>query len=104
MPQWFRDRAADSVKYPDERWRASCPRASAPLLLRFDHHVVRIHGRPALLRTYYWAAQAATDWPTELQFEVSFTYATGHPLAPAEVQEVIDTLAFTPIEPSSSPQ
>ena len=98
MPQWFRDRTADRTKYPDERARAICPRANAPLLLRFDHHVVRVQGRPALLRTYHWATDAATDWPAELPFEVSFTYATGHPTAPAEVQQVIEALAFTPVD------
>lgn len=100
MPQWFRDRAADSAKYPDERWRSSCPREAAPLLLRFDHHVVRINGRAALLRTYHWAADAPAAWPVTLPFEVSFTYAAGHPSAPDDVQQLIDTLHFTPVEPS----
>lgn len=95
MPQWSRDRTKDGAKYPDERSQANCPRGNAALLLRFDHHVVRVEGRPALLRTYHWAADPPGAWPAELLLEVSFTYATGHPAAPDEVQRVVDTLAFT---------
>ena len=98
MPQWSRDRAADRAKYPDERRQARCPRAAAPLLLRYDHHVVRVDGRPALLRTYDWAAESPDRWPDELPFTVSFTYAPGHPAAPAEVQRVIDALAFVAMD------
>lgn len=99
MPQWSRDRAIDGAKYPDERWRASCPRAAAALLLRYDHHVVWIDGRRALLRTYHWAAEPLSDAAELLPFEVSFTYATGHPSAPAEVQAIVDGLAFVPPGP-----
>jgi hypothetical protein len=94
MPQWSRDRSGDAAKYPDERWVATCPRADAALLLRYDHHTVWIQGRPALLRTYHWAATPLDEQPDPLQFEVSFTYAAGHPNAPAPVQAVTDRLTF----------
>ncbi len=94
MPQWSRDRVPDHAKYPDERWQAACPRQFAELLLRYDHHVVWIAGRSALLLTYAWATDAPGDWPTELPFEVSFTYAVRHPKAPGEVQRVVDQLRF----------
>lgn len=96
MPQWFRDRSGDETRYPDERAEAICPRGVAGLLLRYDHHVVRIAGRPALLRTYHWAESAPEDWPAELTVSVSFTYAAGHPAAPDEVQRVVNTLIFVP--------
>ena len=98
MPQWSRDRAGDRQKYPDERWTALCPRAEAPQLLRYDHHVVRIQGRPALLLTYRWAEDSLGTGPAELPFEVSFTYAPGHPPAPPEIQRLVDSLSFTAVK------
>ena len=99
MPQWSRDRAADQAKYPDERARAFAPPAARALLRRFDHHVVRVDRRPALLLTYQWDlapqhGSLADDeaWP----FDVSFTYPAGHPAAPESVQALVDSLVFTP--------
>jgi hypothetical protein len=86
----------DGAKYPDERWRASCPRTAAALLLRYDHHVVWIDGRRALLRTCHGAAEPLSDAAAMLLFEVSFTFAAGHPSAPAEVQAIVDGIAFVP--------
>ena len=57
MPRWTRDPAALRARHPDERWASACPREAAAVLLRHDHHVVRIGGRPALLLTYGWAAE-----------------------------------------------
>lgn len=97
MPQWSLDRKAAAKKYPDQRALAVAPVAHQRLLRRYDHHVVQIGGRPALLLTYEWdtiVRPPNTEWP----FEVSFTYAAGHPVAPAEVQSVVDSLAFVPIE------
>ena len=99
MPQWSRDRRADRAKFPDERCSARCPRADAPLLLRHDHHVVWINSRPALLLTYRWAESAPEEWPDALPFDVSFTYAPGHPPAPPDVQRIVDSLSFAPHEP-----
>jgi hypothetical protein len=100
MPQWSRDQAANRAKYPDERWRSQAPGAIRPLLLRYDHHVVRILGRRALLLTYHWQAIEQGTVPEGgelLPFEVSFTYAPGHPSAPAEVQAIVDSLSFIPV-------
>ena len=96
MPQWNRDTEKLRRRYPDERWVASCPREDAVLLRRADHHVVQIHGRPALLLTYAWDLTPEADWPDPLTFEVSFTYPAGHPRAPDAVQVIVDALVFTP--------
>jgi hypothetical protein len=100
MPQWSRNRAADQAKYPDERARAYAPAAVRPLLRHYDHHVVRVDRRAALLLTYHWDIAEQTEhfagdplWP----FDVSFTFPAGHPPAPADVQAIVDSLAFTPV-------
>jgi hypothetical protein len=103
MPQRSRDRSHDATKYPDERWRAACPQEHVPLLLRYDHHVVRVAGRPALLLTSRWMVESMTDDGGPLRFEISFTYAAGHPPAPASVQEIVDRLTFEPVDTSTPP-
>ena len=97
MPQWSRDRSGDRAKYPDERWTAACPPSMVALLLRYDHHVVSIHGRSALLLTYHWSNGEA-DASNPRTFEVSFTYAAGHPNAPSDVQAAVDGLTFTRVK------
>ena len=103
MPQWFRDRARDAKAYPDERRRADCPLEHVGLLLRYDHHAVWIGGRPALLLTYHWAADSPADESEPAWFDVSFTYAAGHPRAPATVQAVVDRLTFQQLTDSVEP-
>ncbi|NUR32737.1 MAG: hypothetical protein HOQ30_01900 [Gemmatimonadaceae bacterium] len=98
MPQWSRDENLARQKYPDERWHARCSRAHATELLAYDHHVVWIGGRAALLRTYQWAAEPVDAWPDELPLEVSFTYASGHPTAPDHIRRLVASLEFTPVE------
>ncbi len=103
MPQWFRNRAFDRAKYPDERWASVCASADATLLLRVDHHVVRVAGRPALLLTYHWMSAAAADAVTKSYvFEISFTYPAGHPVAPDHVQTIVDRLTFKPVSSTSA--
>ena len=97
MPQWFRDRARDRTKYPDERWTAACPPSLVALLLRYDHHVVSIGGRSALLLTYQWLSDEPANASNPRMLEVSFTYAAGHPSAPSDVQAAVDQLTFTRI-------
>ncbi|MBV9880595.1 MAG: hypothetical protein JO180_08865 [Gemmatirosa sp.] len=99
MPRWSRDTAALRARYPDERWVGTCARGDAALLLRYDHHVVWIGGRPALLLTYGWAAEPLEAQPEPLRFEVSFTYARGHPAAPPAVQALVDGIALAPARP-----
>ena len=101
MPQWSRDDNLARQKYPDERWHARCPRASAIQLLDYDHHVVWIDGRAALLRTYHWAVDPVETWPDEMPLEVSFTYASGHPTAPEHIRELVASLGFTRTDPST---
>ena len=95
MPQWDRDRIANS--YPDERWQADCPPEAVILLRRYDHHVVWIAGRKALLLTYQWDLDSAERPRAARNVTVSFTYAAGHPQAPVEVQAVLDQLTFAPV-------
>lgn len=97
MPQWNRNTAMLRRRYPDERWVGACPRASASVLRRADHHVVQVGGRAALLLTYPWDLIPEDAWPVELTFEVSFTYPSGHPVAPEAVQEIVDGLTFKPL-------
>lgn len=95
MPQWDRDRSDGT--YPDDRLRAVCPADAVALLRRFDHHTVWLQGRRALLLTYRWDSRDHGAPEAARPFEVSFTYAVGHPSAPPEVQAIVDRLAFTPI-------
>ena len=97
MPQWSRDENRARRKYPDECWHARCARADAAKLVVYDHHVVWIGGRAAILRTYQWAAEPVDRWPDELMLVVSFTYAAGHPTAPEHIQRLVASLEFTPI-------
>lgn len=99
MPRWSRDSAALGARYPDERWTGLCPRADAELLIRYDHHVVWVGGRAALLLTYASGAAESAGTPGPLACEVSFTYPRGHPRAPREVQSVVDRIQFAPVEP-----
>jgi len=94
MPRWSRDPIALRERYPDERWTATCPRADAARLLHYDHHVVWIDGRRALLLTSPWAVTGLEAVPEPLTFEVSFTYPRGHRTAPADVQAIVDRLVF----------
>jgi hypothetical protein len=97
MPRWNREPVDVRSRYPDERRTGTCSPQDADLLLRYDHHVVWIEGRPALLLTYSWNEQGLEALPEPIAFEVSFTYPTGHPKAPSEVQSIIDGIRFTPV-------
>ena len=88
MPQWSADRAKLNAKHPDERWTLACPEGLRPLLQRFDHHTVWIENRLALLLTAPHVTEAQPD-ASRFRFQVSFTYAKGHPPAPREVQDAI---------------
>lgn len=97
MPQWKRDGDELRERYPDERWQGACSRVDAPMLARYDHHVVWIGGRPALLLTYAWLTDGIASQPDPLPFVVSFTYPRGHPTAPREVQAIVDGIRFAPV-------
>jgi hypothetical protein len=94
MPQWTLDRSAGNSKHPDERRGVRCAVQWTTLLQRFDHHTVWIEGRQALLLTSPWSTASQPD-PESFHFVVSFTYASGHSPAPAEVQDVMKAAQFT---------
>jgi hypothetical protein len=96
MPQWSRDERLARQRYPDESWHARCARADAAKLLPYDHHVVWIGGRAALLRTYQWGAEPVDSWPDELTLQLTFTYVSGHRAAPEHIQHLVASLEFTP--------
>ena len=98
MPQWTRNPDALRERYPDERWAGTCSREAAAFLVRYDHHVVRVRGREALLLTYHWSFESLDAKPEPFRFEVSFTYPSGHPSAPREVQLLVDQLTLVPME------
>jgi hypothetical protein len=100
VPRWSRNRDTDRTIHPDERWVGACSREIGALLLRYDHHVVWIGGRRALLLTYSWAGEPLSAQTEPLKFEVSFTYARGHPAAPPAVQVVVDGITFRPADPA----
>ena len=94
MPQWSTKRDAIAARHPDERWEGRCSREVAAMLVRYDHHTVWLQGRRALLLTYHWNAAPLENQSEPLQFSVSFTFASGHPPAPPEIQAVVDGLGL----------
>lgn len=85
-------------KYNSERWTALCNRKQAEVLIQYDHHQVQVQGRPALLLTYLWMMDLIPldEMPEPLQLTVDLTYAQGHPIAPENVQRIVDQLQFLP--------
>lgn len=85
---------------------AVCTRAQAEVLVRFDHHRVKVGGRWGIMITYPW--MPLEEAPEPLRVKVLFNPAPKHmpspdqlrvmifkhPLAPQEVQSIIDQLQF----------
>ena len=85
---------------------AVCTRAQAEILVRFDHHRVKVANRWGIMITYPWMPLEETQEP--LLVTVIFNPAPKHlpspeqiravvfkhPLAPVEVQDIIDQLQF----------
>ena len=71
---------------------AVCTREQAELLVDYDHHVVRVNGRPGVLLTYEWMPMEEHAGPFVLT--VVFRYAEKHPPAPETIQSVVDELTF----------
>ncbi len=71
---------------------AICTRAQAAQLVDYDHHVVRVEGRPGVLLTYPWMPFEEKTGPFVLT--VVFHHAEQHPPAPEQVQRLVDTLRF----------
>jgi len=82
--------------HPDERLRAPCTRELVRRLLPFDHHIVWLQGRPAVLLTYPLLELDVDRAPEPIWCEASVTYAAGHPTAPAEIQAIARLLPWEP--------
>ena len=98
MPQWSLNRDAAAARHPDERWEGICSREIAAILVRYDHHTVWLQGRQALLLTYHWSTAPLADQAEPFRFTVSFTFARGHPPAPADIQAVVDGLGLRSVQ------
>lgn len=88
--------------HPDERVRARCSRAVATRLMSYDHHVVWVDGRPAVLITYPLLEVELSQLPEPIWCEASLTHAAGHPTAPAEIQAIARALSWEPSVPGVS--
>lgn len=93
---------------------ALCTRAQAERLAPYDHHRVRVQGRWGILLTYHWAESgdaigvAGALEPRQVLISLDPGRSHGltperiralihaHPPAPAEIQALVDTLAFQP--------
>lgn len=71
---------------------AVCTRAQAEELFRYDHHVVRVHGRSGVMLTYEW--MPVEEHPGPFILTVVFHHAEKHPLAPEAIQSIVDGLSF----------
>ncbi len=85
---------------------AVCTRAQAEILVRYDHHRVKVGSRWGIMITYPWMPLEEAEQP--LRVKVIFNPAPKHlpspdqiravvfkhPLAPEEVQRIIDQLQF----------
>jgi hypothetical protein len=71
---------------------ALCTRVQAETLVKYDHHTVRVDGRPGVMLTYEWMPLEEHSGPFVLT--VVFHSAEKHPAAPEEIQAVVDELEF----------
>jgi hypothetical protein len=71
---------------------AVCTREQAEQLEKYDHHAVRVNGRPGIMLTYEWMPVEEHAGPFVLT--VVFQHTEKHPRAPEEIQSVVDRLSF----------
>ena len=71
---------------------AVCTREQAETLAKYDHHTVRVNGRPGVMLTYDWIPPEEHSGPFVLT--VVFHYVEKHPPAPEAIQAVVDQLKF----------
>jgi hypothetical protein len=95
---------------------AICTRTQGEVLVRYDHHRVKVENRWGILITYPWMPLEEAQEP--LMAKVIFNPAPKHnfspdqiralvfkhPLAPPEVQEIIDQLLFKDAGPDLFPE
>jgi len=89
-------------RHRDERVRTRCTRGVAERLRTFDHHVVWLDGRPAVLITYPLLELDLDLAPEPIWCEASLTYAAGHPTAPPEIQSLAQGLAWQLVTPGAA--
>jgi hypothetical protein len=77
--------------YPNQAV-AICTATQAEQLVKYDHHVVRVHGRLGVLLTYEWMPMEEHTGPFVLT--VIFHHAEKHPPAPQAIQSIVDELTF----------
>ena len=82
-------------RYPDHLF-APCSRAQAAQLMRFDHHVIQVQGRPAVMLTYHWTNAYEEGFSGPFPLLALFYHTERHPAAPPEVQALVDQLHFQP--------
>jgi hypothetical protein len=71
---------------------AICTREQAETLANYDHHTVRVNGRPGVMLIYEWMPLEEHTGPFVLT--VVFHYAEKHPSAPEAIQSIVDGLSF----------
>lgn len=77
--------------YPNQAV-AVCAREQAEQLVKYDHHVVHVHGREGVMLTYEWMPVEKHMGPFVLT--VVFHHAEKHPPAPEAIQSIVDELHF----------
>lgn len=89
-----------------EQVLARCTREEAAALVGYDHHRVKVGGRWGILITYHWMPLEEAQEPLVVKVvfnpspkhlpteEAARKMVFQHPLAPADVQEMIDGLKF----------
>ena len=77
--------------YPDQAITI-CTHEQAEQLANYDHHVVNVNGRAGVMLTYEWLPLEEHTGPFLLT--VVFRHAEKHPLAPENIQAVVDGLRF----------
>jgi hypothetical protein len=77
--------------YPNQAI-AICTREQAEQLVKYDHHVVEVSGRPGVMLTYEWMPLEEHAGP--LVLTVVFHHAEKHPRAPEAIQAIVDELRF----------
>ncbi|HEU4744374.1 MAG TPA: hypothetical protein VFS61_04020 [Anaerolineales bacterium] len=77
--------------YPNQAV-AVCARKQAEQLVNYDHHVVRVNGRPGVMLTYEW--MPVEKHTGHFVLTVVFHHAEEHPPAPEAIQSIVDELNF----------
>lgn len=77
--------------YPNQAV-AICTREQAEQLVRYDHHVIHVGGRPGVMLTYEWMPVEQHIGPFVLT--VVFHHTEKHPRAPESIQSIVEELAF----------